>query len=259
MSVSRFADFSRIAAAAGLALLAAGLPLRSDAGAPECSLPSEFVAADADLPKTASALKAGSKVKIVVIGGGSTAGGAVGGGDLAYPGRLAAAMRARFPGSNIVVVNKGVARQTAHDMAARFDRDVIAEQPVLVVWETGIADSVRGVEVDEFRETIDEGIQKLHSAGVEVVLVDTQFMRRANVVMATERYDLTLREVADIRRVPLFRRNELMRHWAEYGIFTYEETNEKDRRAMIARVYDCVGRALADFVARAFPPPVAGK
>jgi hypothetical protein len=239
--------------------IAAWAARQAHAGAPDCGLPGEFAPAEVELPKTASSLRAGGKVKIVVIGGGSTAGAAAGGGVWAYPERFAVALRALFPKSEITIANRGVVRQTAQEMANRFDRDVLGEKPLLVVWETGIADSVRGVEVDEFRETIDLGVQKLHASGAEVVLMDTQYMRRANVVIASERYDLTLREIADVRAVPLFRRNELMRYWAEHGVFNYDETNEKERRATIVRVYDCVGRALADFVVRAFPPPAAGK
>jgi hypothetical protein len=262
--VTEFVNKNKIGAIVGLACIAAssfaiGAPRQANAGAQDCGLPVEFAPTDADLPKTASSLKAGRKVKIVVIGGGSTAGAAAGGGERAYPERFAVALRALFPKSEISIVNRGVARQSAQEMSNRFDRDVLGEKPLLVVWEAGIADSVRGVEVDDFRETIDAGVQKLHASGAEVVLMDTQYMRRANVVIAFERYDLTLREIADIRAVPLFRRNELMRYWAEHGIFNYDEANEKERGAMIARVYDCVGRALADFVVRAFPTPAAGK
>jgi hypothetical protein len=237
------------------------LPARAAiAGTSACDLPPDWLPGDAQLPKTAEALRTGGPVKIVAVGGGSTAGAASVGSELAYPERLAVALRAKFPKAGVVVLNKGVARDTAQAMVGRFQRDVLAERPVLAVWETGIADAVTGVEVDDFRETIDAGVQKLHRAGIEVVLVDTQFSRRTDFVISFERYDTTLREIADIRNVPLFPRHELMRAWAEYGVFQYNVAAEKERRAMIVRVYDCVGRALAEFIARAFPPPApAGK
>jgi hypothetical protein len=263
MSVTWFVNNDKTAAAllAAVAVSAtvAWLPELARAGQKECMLPSELAPTHGDLPKTASSFRAGHKIKIVVIGGGSTAGMAAGGPDKAYPERFAAALRMRFPKAEIAIVNRGVARQTAQEMANRFDREVLGEKPLLVVWETGIADSVRGVEVGDFRETIDAGVQKLQAAGAEVVLMDTQYMRRANVVIPSERYDLTLREIADIRAVPLFHRNDLMRHWSEHGVFNYDEADENMRRATIARVYDCLGKALADFVVRAFPAPSAGK
>ena len=49
-------------------------------------------------------------------------------------------------------------------MASRMDREVIAWKPTLVIWETGTTDAVRGTELDEFRQTIQAGIDhdKLH-------------------------------------------------------------------------------------------------
>jgi lysophospholipase L1-like esterase len=241
---------------AAIAVLSAGDAIP---GTQNCDLPPDWLPGEAYLPKTAEALKSGGPVKIVAIGGGSTAGVAAGGSEFAYPERLAVALRAKFPKANIVVINKGVARETAQAMLKRLERDAVAERPILVVWETGIADAVTGVEVDDFRETVDAGVQKLQGVGIETMLVDTQFSRRTDFVISFERYNATLREIADIRNVPLFPRHDLMRTWAEYGVFHYNETAEKDRRAMIVRVYDCIGRAAAEFIVRAFPPPSADK
>ena len=55
-----------------------------------------------------------------------------------------------YPSSSITVVNRGVPRQTAQQMLERFPTDVIPEDPVLVIWETGTTDAVRGVGVDDF-------------------------------------------------------------------------------------------------------------
>ena len=61
-----------------------------------------------------------------------------------------------FPKGPITVVNKGVPRQSAQQMLERFPTDVFAEDPVLVVWEAGITDAVRGTDVDEFAETLQD-------------------------------------------------------------------------------------------------------
>ena len=79
-------------------------------------------------------LKAGGPVKIVAIGSSSTAGeGAI----LPYPGRLEAAMQARFQNPAITVLNRGKGGQEAPEELSRFESDVIAEAPALVIWQVG--------------------------------------------------------------------------------------------------------------------------
>ena len=56
---------------------------------------------------------------------------------MSYPSRLAVELKALFPRVAITVLNRGVSGETARDMLARFDRDVIAEKPDLVLWQVG--------------------------------------------------------------------------------------------------------------------------
>src|SRR5205823_8246636 len=58
-----------------------------------------------------------------------------------YPHRLQLALAKFFPDVPITVVNKGVPRQSTRQMVGRFATDVIPEDPILVVWETGISRS----------------------------------------------------------------------------------------------------------------------
>jgi hypothetical protein len=146
--------------------------------------------------------------------------------------------------------NRAVARQTAQEMASRLDREVIALQPTLVIWETGTTDAVRGTELDEFRQTLQASIDRLRASGAEVVLMDPQFSRQTHAVINFDRYESVLREVTDANEVPLFRRHDLMRHWAESGLFDLV-TADHDKLPLIAsRLYDCIGRAVADFITR---------
>ena len=59
-------------------------------------------------------------------------------------------------------------RQTARDAADRFLREVLPLKPTLVIWETGTMEAVRGTGVDDFRETVQGGIDELSiSAALE--------------------------------------------------------------------------------------------
>ncbi len=219
----------------------------------ECSVPESFYAFAPPLPKTAKALAGGQKVVIVALGGASTLGVAASGADLAWPARFAAALPKKFPSANPRLVNLAVARQTAKRAAERLDRDVLPLKPKLVIWETGTMEAVRGIDVDEFRETVQHGIEKLRAAGAEVVLMNMQFSRDTDSMINFEPYLMALRELADANDVPLFRRHEIMRHWAESGLLNLRARDEEKRRELAAKLYDCIGHAMAAFVRRGVP------
>ncbi len=56
---------------------------------------------------------------------------------MSYPSRLQVELEALMPRVPITVVNRGVNGEESHDMLARFERDVLAEHPDLVVWQVG--------------------------------------------------------------------------------------------------------------------------
>ena len=217
-------------------------------------MPASFYDTEPTLPKTAAAIASGQTVLIVAIGGASTLGHAAGSPDLAWPARLAVALTSRFPAARVTVDNRAVARQTTQEMAARLDREVIALKPTLVIWETGTTDAVRGTDLDEFRQTIQAGIDRLRASGAEVVFMDMQFSRHTHAVINFDRYESVLREVTDANDVPLFRRHDIMHYWAESGLFDLM-TGDHDKLHLVAsRLYDCIGRAVADFITRGVHP-----
>ena len=74
------------------------------------------------------------QAKIVAIGSSTT----VGRGDIAaYPGRLLSFLQNEYPKANTAMVNKGISGQEAPREFQRFDTDVIAEKPDLVIWQVG--------------------------------------------------------------------------------------------------------------------------
>ena len=196
-------------------------------------MPASFYDTESTLPKTAAALASGQTVSIVAIGGASTLGHAAGSADLAWPARLAVALTSRFPAAHVTVDNRAVARQTAQEMASRLDREVIAVKPTLVIWETGTTDAVQDTDLDEFRQTLQAGIDQLRASGAEVVFMDMQFSRQTHAVINFDRHESVLREVTDANDVPLFRRHDIMRHWAESGLFDLT-TGDHDKLRFVA-------------------------
>src|SRR5437667_1331907 len=138
----------------------------------QCKVPDELMRVDETLPHLNERLRAGGPVKIVAIGGASTTGAAAGSPDLAYPHRVQEMLGRWYPGITITVVNKGVPRQTAHQMLERFASDVVAEDPVLVIWETGTTDAVRGVEIEDFTAALQSGIDELKTRSIDIMFID---------------------------------------------------------------------------------------
>jgi hypothetical protein len=219
----------------------------------ECTVPERFYLYEPLLKKTPKALAGGRQAVIVVLGGASSLGGAAGRLELAWPARFGATLTERFPSARVKVVNLAVARQTAKRATERLNREVLPLKPNLVVWETGTMEAVRGLDVDEFRDTVQFGIDKLRDSGAELVLMNMQFSRDTEAVIHFQPYLTALRELADVNDVPRFRRYGMMRHWAENGILDLRAEDGEKRRLVAVRLYACLGRAMADFVTRGGP------
>jgi hypothetical protein len=224
----------------------------------ECPVPEGFYTFEPPLTKTAKAFAGRREVVIVALGGASTMGVAAGGLEFAWPARLASALAEKFPSTRTKVINLAVARQTAKRAAERLDHDVLPLKPTLVIWETGTMEAVRGTDIDEFRQTIQNGIDKLRAAGAEVVLMNMQFSRASDAVIHFEPYLAAMRELADINDVPLFRRHAIMRHWAESGALDLRAGDGEKGRELAAKLYGCIGQAMADLVTRGIPTAKRG-
>jgi acyl-CoA thioesterase I len=240
-----------LAALACLAVIAGVSPARAETE--ECATPPELLEADAQLPHLAERIKAHQPVTIVAIGGASTIGQAAGSPDLAYPHRLEQILVRKYPDSPITVVNKGVSRQSAKQMLERFPTDVFAEDPVLVIWETGINDAVRGTDIDDFAETLQNGVDQLKNRAIDIILVDMQFSRSATTVINFEDYLKALHRVGDVADVYVFPRFAMMRYWSEENVFNFDDVAADDRAKLAAGVYDCLGQKLAQVIRRAVP------
>ena len=237
------------------AVLAAGFVLAfllpsstARSGTDPCDVPEELMQVDDKLPHLAERLRAEQPVRIIAIGGASTTGLAAGSSDLAYPHRLQEILARGYPSSSITVVNRGVPRQTARQMLERFPTDVIPEDPVLVIWETGTTDAVRGVGVDDFAATLQAGIDELKAHGIDIMLVDLQFSHSTTTVIDFEQYLNALHRVGDVNDVNVFPRFEMMRYWSEQNVFNFDGVAKDERASLAAKVYECIAGKLAEAI-----------
>lgn len=167
------------------------------------------------LPATTAALVAKQAVRIVAFGSSSTEGAGATAPDRAYPARLEALLRARWPGVAVTVANRGAGGQDIDTMLTRLDTEVLPLHPELVIWQAGANDTLRGTDPARFAALLDEGIRRIAAAGGDVVLMDNQVAPRLPPEVSQGVYGAILARAAAERAVSLFSRTALMREWLE--------------------------------------------
>ncbi len=231
-----------------IGFLAAGLlamPHQAGAADTRCSAPRELIEDEPVLPKLARSFKEERPVTIVVIGGASTAG--IDAND-AYPHFLEAALRGRHPKVKLTVINRGIAGQTTAQMVKRFAKDVYAEHPTLVIWETGTVDAVRNADMNAFVEALTAGIAALRQHKSEVMLVDMQYNPGTVSVINFGPYLDALHQTAALQDVYMFQRYETMKYWDDTGAFNLVAASREKRFVVAREIYECLGERLADAV-----------
>lgn len=236
-----------IAAALFLSLAhSSGSAAARDLGTGVCATPEALLASDAALPRVTERLKAGLPLKIVAIGSSSTRGAGASDAAHAYPAQLQQELGHHFPASAIEVVNKGINGQKTPAMIARFERDVLAREPDLVIWQLGTNSIIQdnGVKGDD--APMRRGLALLKSAKIDVILIDPQF---APKVTADPDYAEMLRLIAGVSRsehVMMFPRFAVMQHWISSGQARFEDILSRDGLHMNDLSYGCLAGLLAD-------------
>src|SRR6185312_4452090 len=136
----------------------------------------------------------------------------------------------------------------------RFPGDVYALSPTLVIWETGTFDAARGVDLDVFASALESGLADLREHKLETMLINMQYSRNTASVINFVPYLETMQHIADVDGVYLFRRFEMMKYWAENGVFSFGEVPVERRTELARQVYQCLADRLADAIAYAVMP-----
>ena len=185
--------------------------------APAIDVPASFLTLKYSFPHFFEALHGKGPVRIVAIGSSSTAGR----GDVVpYPHRLEQYLRAhyqdRFPNLRIDVLNRGRGGEEAVEELLRFETDVFAEDPALVIWQVGTNAVFHGYKIRDVADAITAGLARIRVRRMDVMLIDPQYV---TAMLADDRADASAEMVAAIAaiaraaEVSLFQRWALMRHW----------------------------------------------
>jgi lysophospholipase L1-like esterase len=221
-----------------------------------CTAPPELVRLASPLVRTAQRLATGQPVTIVAVGSSSTFGAGASSPAAAYPARLEAELQARFPHSQITVINRGVNGDEAREMLARFTDSVIRQKPDLVLWQVGTNAVLRN-DIAPTGPLILKGLAQLKELGVDVIVIDPQY---APSVLAKRDVEQMLGLISAATKqtdVDLFPRFAIMRYWMQHEHMTFTDFISPDKLHMNDWGYACLAKLIGGAITEAAQRDVA--
>jgi lysophospholipase L1-like esterase len=234
----------------GAALIAAhaGGPARAGEAA-SCPTPPGLLVLKPVLTFVAAKIAKRERLTILAMGSSSTEGAGASAPTMAYPSRLEAELKRRFPEIEVRVINRGKGGEDAPEELARLERDIVAEDPDLVIWQIGTNAVLRSLDPALERDVLRRGIAVVRQSAADVVLMDLQYAPRVLARPAYATMEKLIAEVAERNRVGLFRRFEIMRHWQSAAPGAGAAAISPDGLHMTDQSYGCLAAGLADAIA----------
>jgi lysophospholipase L1-like esterase len=225
------------------------------AASPACNAPSDLIRLASPLTRTGHVLSHGDHLTVVAIGSSSTFGAGASSPDLSYPSRLAVELRTLFPKVAIDVFNRGVNGEIASDMLARFNHDVFAQQPDLVLWQVGSNSVLKDLPINEENSPLREGLKRLRAADADVVLINPQYAPKVITKHDAERMVDFIHATAKETNVDVFDRFAVMRHWQQAEGLPFSVFVSPDELHMNDWSYGCLATLLAKSIQEAAMRP----
>jgi acyl-CoA thioesterase I len=250
---TRTTTLSRVAGIASIGSvmvvgLSGGVPSQAQeamSSAERCLAANPNVSLGAQLPRTAARLKSGEPLKIVAIGSSSTVGLWVFRSASTYPEVMRRELLRLRSNATIKIINSGRVGDTIPNNIARFQRDVFAHAPDLVIWQLGTNDVAWGGRPDQrLKSSVLEGVRALKAGSADVVLMDLQYAPQVLASASYSTMESIIGDVAKQEQVGLFSRFALMRNSINAGV-AQSALVSWDGLHNTADGYDCIGRALA--------------
>ena len=234
-----------------LLLLATGLMLTAGpsaiAGAATCEAPESAIETAGVLPVVAAARRAGGPLRVTGVGSASTGGAGTSGPGKSCTAKLAAALSRRL-GIEVGVEAHGRRGWTARAMAEEMPDIVAADQPHLVIWQTGTVDAVREVAPEAFGQALVQGSEALKQGGVDLLLMDMQYSAISVRLIDYGPYLDHMNWAATAFGNPVFHRHAVMRAWAEESRFGDPGRRKADQESYADQVHACMAELLAQVI-----------
>ncbi|CAL77179.1 hypothetical protein; putative hydrolase SGNH-family [Bradyrhizobium sp. ORS 278] len=196
-------------------------------------------------------LTAQRKTRVVALGSSSTAGT----NDIvAFPARLEQKLRKANFGRLIDVLNRGIGGQEAPEELSRFEPDVLAEHPSLVIWQVGTNAVYRyeTTSFDEVETALRVGLGWLARLEVDVIVMDLQYtfavVDKSDRLAQASEMQRRIAKVASDAGVNQFRRWDLMKSWCDAGVPLSALDDGHDQRLHMS---ECATAMVSEVLVRA--------
>jgi acyl-CoA thioesterase-1 len=216
------------------------------AASPSCAAPSALTAIDAPLERTTLRIGQARPLIIVAMGSSSTQGVGASAPAMSYPSRLEQELQDRLPTIRIKVINRGLGGQDVGEELARFQPDVIAEHPDLVIWQVGTNAVLRHDNLADDELMIGRGVDSMKEAGIDLVLMDLQYAPRVLARPAWSEMERLIAQIAHRAAVGLFHRFEIMQAWDRTHQLAPAAMIGPDGLHMTDASYGCLANQMAE-------------
>jgi acyl-CoA thioesterase I len=214
-----------------------------------CATPPSLSAIAAALDRSAIRVEHAEPLTIVAMGSSSTQGVGASEPAMSYPSRLEQELKDRFPEVEIRVLNRGVGGQDVGEEILRLGKDVIAEDPDLVIWQVGTNAVLRRDSLDADQKLIRRGVESMKEEGVDLVLMDLQYAPRVLARPAWGDMERIIEDIAHRNHVGLFRRFQIMQEWDRRQQLAPAAMIGPDGLHMTDASYACLASELAEALA----------
>lgn len=222
---------------------------------PACAPSASYLRLSGALPHVAERIAKREPVTIVAMGSSSTAGVGATTADNNYPNQLYKRLTARFPGIEFIVINRGMSGAVDRQMLDRFEEDIQAVRPDLVLWQVGTNALLNSDGISKEGDVMRDGLRRLRAIGADVVLIDPQYAPKVLKDPDAEPMVELIRTIAREEGVPVFHRWAQMKEWKEVRHIPFETFLSPDLFHMNDWSYGCWAEALSGAISWASTQP----
>lgn len=222
---------------------------------PACAPGAEYTRLSGPLSRVAERIAKREPVTIVAMGSSSTAGVGATSAENNYPTQLEKRLKARFPQIVFHVINRGMSGAVDSQMLARFEQDIQAAEPDLVLWQVGTNALLNSDGITKEGDVMRDGLRRLRAIGADVVLIDPQYAPKVLKDPDAEPMVELIRTISREEGIPVFRRWAQMKDWKESRHIPFEMFLSPDLFHMNDWSYACWAEALSGAISWAATQP----
>ena len=228
---------ARLALIAGLMLAPIPDAHAQAPSTPPCPYPEHLALHELSLPLARAGMARDGRLIVLTLGGSATAGNAAGDQAATYPARLQADLAAALPGKPVTVLNKANGQRNSPTMPKDLPAMIRETGAQLVIWATGAREAAASADIDDYVARLEKGIDAIHGAGADVILLDLQYAPSIARIINFSPYRNALLGTAASRNVPVLRRYDLMMRWSDEGIMNLDAQVSTERRLVARQLF----------------------